>query len=150
MGYFTYWKDGHPKQTVHNTIANEGHVAALDALLNAAGNIGNLYIGLIDSATGNPTAFQTLADKDWSEFTNYTEATRQLWQRGPVDGNTVPNLETKVTIFTMAADITLQGFFLTDVAEKGETTGKLLSISDDFNEYFDQYTRLYLQYTWEF
>jgi hypothetical protein len=150
MGKFKYWVNTGPKQVVHNTIANEGHVAALAALLEATGGAGDLYIGLIDSAVGGPSRFQTLADKDWTEFTNYTEATRQVWNRDTVDGQSVPNQECVPTVFTMAADIQLQGFFITTTNVKGDTTGAFLCYSDTAPTLLYQHDRLFIEYTWEF
>jgi len=151
MGKFRYWTSrDSKKKVVRNTIANEGHVAVLGALLDGLGGAGDLYVGLIDASVGFPTAFQTLASKDWLEVTNYRESARQLWNRDTVDGQSVPNQECKPTVFTMSADTVLQGFFITDVQAKGETTGKLLAISDDTPELLYEHDRLFLEYSWEF
>jgi hypothetical protein len=150
MGRFKFWVNSGPKQVVHNTIASEGHIAVLDSLLNGAGAAGDLYIGLIDSAVGSPNIFQTLADKNWVEFTNYTEATRQVWNRDTVDGQSVPNQECVPAVFTMAADIQLDRFFLTTTNVKGDTVGKFLSFSDTAPTLLYQHDRLFVEYTWEF
>lgn len=150
MGKFRYWVNDGPKRIVHNTIANEGHVAVLDSLLNGAGGAGDLYISLIDDAVGNPTRFQTLADKNWTEFTNYTETTRPVWNRDTVSGQSVPNQECVPTIFTVAADISLLGFFITDTNTKGDTVGKFLAFSETAPTPLFQHDRLFLEYSWEF
>lgn len=150
MGYFKYWVNEGPKKIAHNSIASEGHLAVLDSLVNGTGGAGNLYIGLIDNAVGTANAFQTLADKDWNEFTNYREPTRQIWNRDAVDGQTVPNEQCNPAVFTVAADIQLAGFFITTTPDKGDTVGAFLSFSDAGPQLLYEHDRLFIDYTWEF
>lgn len=110
-------------------IPNGPTTAALNALLEAffagGSQVTTWYIGLIDA-----TGFEAFAAADtpashagWSEWTSYTQSTRQEW----VDGTAAGGIKTSTTAasFTVLSNGTVHGGFLISDSTKGGTTGTL-------------------------
>ena len=112
---------------VRNKIVNEG----LNWLINAAyvnGQVSSAqYIGLTN---GSPTiaAADTMSSKAWSENQNYSEGTRQLWNKTGGGTGSAGNATNKA-IFNINASTTVGGIFLTTSNVKGSTgTQTLFSV----------------------
>jgi hypothetical protein len=111
----------------HNLVMNAAKTYMFDAAFNAATQVSTWYLGLIDA-----TSFSTIAATDtmtahagWIEFGNYTAGVRQTWNKGATSGNTITG--TTVSQFTINANGTLAGGFLTTNNTIGGTTGLLWS-----------------------
>lgn len=106
--------------------------AGLDFLIQApfgdVPSIGSFYCGLF---TNNflPGAGSTAADipVNMGEFTNYSEATRPLWDRLYNAAGTLDNIGSKA-VFTPLADATVYGSFIVSNQTKGANSGLLLSV----------------------
>lgn len=99
-----------------------------NAGFNAASQISNWYLGLIDAGTFSAIAgTNTMASHSgWTEFTNYTEAVRQAWTKGTsvlatITGATVASF----TIGTGGG--TLAGGFVASSSALNATSGTLWS-----------------------
>lgn len=112
----------------NNTVVNAG----LDEILVntfVAGNSAHAwYIGLIDSVSFTSISkLDTMDDHSgWLEFISYNESERQLWlaELGSTSGTLVNGLS---TTFTISANGTLRGAFLSDDSAIGGTDGVLFS-----------------------
>lgn len=106
-----------------NLVTNQGKNYILDAGFNNGTRYSSWYLGLIDN-----NGFTTVASTDiptshtgWLEWTSYSEATRQAWNKTSATSQTVSS--TDVAIFTMSANGTLAGgFIIADPAKGGTTT----------------------------
>lgn len=132
-------KNGNLKwvEEYENLIVNEGLDDQLDKYFKGSNYTAAHYVGLIDTlnniaagdtaakiTTGVPNAPTT---NDWSENTDYTEATRPAFTPGNVSGQSVDNSASKAT-FSINATATITGGFVITNNTKGGTTGVLLSV----------------------
>lgn len=110
-------------------MTKEGLETILEASIGVSGSEAPLYIGLIDA-----TGFAGI-DKEndvmnshatWTEFTDYDEATRQVWTPGAVSNKTLTN--PTPAQFTPNTDGSIAGYFITSSNTKGGTTGTLYDI----------------------
>jgi len=107
-----------------NIVVNEGLNHLLDSSLAGQTQITSWFVGL--KGTGTPAATDTMASHGtWSEDQNYSEANRQAWTpNGAASGQSVSNSSAKAT-FSINANTTIYGAFLTSNNTKGGTSGKL-------------------------
>lgn len=109
------------KQYFNNNVTDQGVEAILDTFFNGASGINNWYIGLIAKSV----ATVTLQDSDvgashagWSEFVDYDETERQVWNPEPASNKIVVN--TSPAVFTINDNnYDVYGIFITDSPEKG-------------------------------
>jgi hypothetical protein len=111
-------------------IKNGIPTPALNAILNSFFLASTLptpyYIGLIGVAnyTGINDQTDTMSNHPgWQEFQNYAEAARPAWNALTASGGILTN---PVPLsFTMLADSTIKGIFVTNSPTKGGTSGLL-------------------------
>lgn len=119
---------------IRNAAVYEGMNAALDAAFGGAAQVAAWRIGLIAGGSA-PTlsAADTMASHPgWTELTGYDEADRQEW----VDGSASSGSKTSSSpaVFTITADTTSRGMFLTSDATKGGATGVLWATAAGGNQ----------------
>jgi hypothetical protein len=79
-----------------NAITNEGKNMLLNVMFHGTTPIGTWYIGLV-SGGGTPTLApgdtyaQIGGSNGWTEFTDYSESTRQEWTEGAASGQSITN-----------------------------------------------------------
>lgn len=118
------------EETKHNIVVDQGLLHILGMIGNKDTIITNRYIGLFSGAYV-PVPEDTAATfpGDATEFTGYSETTRQLWDLSAIVGSPtgpLTNVDNKAE-FTISSDATITGVFLTSAAAKSATTGVLLS-----------------------
>lgn len=88
-----------------------------------------LYIGLVDDdgfANYSPGVDTMSSHAGWTEFTDYSEGTRQAWTPGMVIGDSPASINNPTAAqVTPTADGVIRGVFLCDSSTKGGTTGTL-------------------------
>jgi hypothetical protein len=106
--------------TADNLVVNQGLQNLLD------NTFGTYYVGLTASSP-SPAAGDTMASHaGWTEFTNYDEAARQLFNSART-AQTESNSANKA-VFTCSSDSsTIGGSFLATNSTKGGSTGDLFS-----------------------
>lgn len=109
-----------------NDVTLEGKNAMLDNMFNAGTQSSNWYVGLINNA-----GFTAVAESDvytshagWTELTNFSQTTRQLWNKGAAASKTVTSSTTSV--FTINATCAVIGIFLANSNVKGQTSGSFI------------------------
>lgn len=111
-----------------NLVVNEGLNYMLAAGLAAGTPITSWYIGLTN-ASPTPAPADTMASHaGWTEWTNYSESTRQAFVAGTVSGQQVSNSASKARFTSNAASQTVGGAFLVSNNVKGGTTGTLYAV----------------------
>ena len=113
--------------TEKNLIPTEGLNHMLDVVCHGGSQVPTWYVGIYEgdytpAATNTAANFPSLS----TESTAYAESVRQTWVEGAPAAGVVDNSANKA-IFTMNANKTIYGCFLSSVATKGATTGVLLS-----------------------
>lgn len=110
----------------HNAATTAGLNYLLDAAFRAQTAVTTWYVGLIDN-----TGFTALAAADtmashggWSEFTSYSQTARPSWtiSNAAASGSLSSS---SATSFTISADGTIRGMFLTSSSTKSGATGTL-------------------------
>ena len=111
----------------HNGIVDVGMNYLLDAGFDAGSQETQWFIGLV-----NNSGFSALANADtmashagWTEFGNYTEATRPEWAPSAAAARAITNATT--VDFTINASGVLKGIFVTSDNTKSGTAGTLWS-----------------------
>lgn len=113
---------------LHNQVTTLGDNLLLDTMFGAAAK-GLWYLGLIDSeGYALLSKSDTISDHSgWSEFTDYSEATRQLWTPdAAADGLATNSLAID---FNITADGTIRGGLLVNDNTKGGALGTLWGTS---------------------
>ena len=122
-------KDGKSleKGDMPNGLTDPGLDSLLDVYFNAATQINNWYIGLIDDAgfTALAAADTMASHAGWAEFTTYTEATRPEWAPDAPSTQLIQNGTART--FNITASATLKGIFVTSDSAKSGTAGTLWS-----------------------
>lgn len=124
------WEEDGP-----NLVTNEGEAHFLDVGVHNATQITAWSVGLLGSVTG---AAGTLAEGDtlgsWgtgiSEFTTYSEGTREAYLEGAVTTGATPSVDNTTTPASFSisgAGGTVGGAFLASTSTKGGTAGILLA-----------------------
>ena len=115
-------------QRFKNGLATVGINAALETVFRSGTQYTSWYAGLIDS-TGysGVAASDTMASHaGWTEFTSYSGANRPQWSPAAAAGGIIAN--TTNFSYTISADGSLKGLFITTVAAKSPgNTGTLWS-----------------------
>ena len=113
---------------VKNLMPSEGVAHLVNGLVKSGAQVGTWYIGLLE---GNytPTANDTAATLPaaGTECTAYSASTRVAFVPGTLTGGTVDNGSSKAE-FTLSADKTVYGGFISSASAKGSTSGVLLSV----------------------
>ena len=112
----------------HNIVPTEGLVFLLNRLFNKGSGIENWYIGLF-SGNYTPVATDTGANiaSNSTEFTGYSETTRQAMVVPSSITTASTDNSASVAKFTITAGATLYGGFLISDSAKNGTTGTLFS-----------------------
>jgi hypothetical protein len=106
-----------------NGIVDEGMNHILDTQFHNTTQVATWYIGLVDNS-----GFSAFADADtlsshagWTEFTNYTEATRVEWAEDAASSRSISNSTT--ADFSINASGNLKGVFISsnNVKSTGNT-----------------------------
>jgi len=113
------------REEVHNLVTNEGLNDLLNVYYKGAAAPGAFYIGLTN-ASPNFAATDTMSSHaGWTENTSYSETTRPQCNFGSVSGQSVSNSASPAT-FSISANTTIGGAFLTTNNTKGGTSGRLI------------------------
>lgn len=107
-----------------NLIVNEGLDYLHDVALLAATPITSWYIGLTDGTPTIAAADVMNSHAGWTEVVDYDEATRELWNGTGTGVGTGDNDASKAE-FTINANVTVGGAFMTSGSGKSGTTGTL-------------------------
>lgn len=128
-GYFDVQVNDGPVEVFPNLVVDQWRVRALEILFLQATPETNFYLAPY-SANVTPLATWTAANftSNSTEFTNYTEAGRQIWTVATVDAFSVSNTASKA-VFTVAAGAgnTIWGVGLLTQAAKSSTLGHLVA-----------------------
>ena len=108
-----------------NGLTTAGLNDALETLVRQ-GTLRTWRIGLIDDTDFDEVdVADTMASHaGWTELTSYDEASRPLWGPAAVTGKLAVNSSS--VAFTLSADASIKGLFLSSDGTKGGTTGILL------------------------
>jgi hypothetical protein len=121
------WRDGEliDKWAESNICTTEGLNNLLDVHFSKGTQITQWFIGIYKTDT-TPAIGQTYAVPLFTESTNYSEATRPVWQEGGVTAKSLDNSANKAS-FTMSTTQTVYGAALfgagTAATTKGDTAG---------------------------
>lgn len=112
-----------------NLVVNQGLDHLLDVTLSGATQITTWYVGLTDN-TPSPAAADVMSSHaGWTEFTEYSQATRVTWTDGGVSGQSVSNSGSPASFsVNNSTNGGLGGLFLVSENTKGGTTGTLYSV----------------------
>lgn len=111
-----------------NTVTNEGRNKILDVNFNGVTPIDPWSIGLINgTGASNSNTDTMVSHAGWTEFTGYSEATRQPWATNSAVSQQVTT--TTAATFSINATGDVQGFFISSISTKATTTGTLWSSS---------------------
>lgn len=114
-------------ETVHNLMPAEGLNHVLGVTFKGESQVTSWFVGLFE---GNytPVAGDTAASFPGSatECTAYSEATRRALTLGAIAAGSADNTGSRAE-FTMNANKTVYGGFVTSASAKGATTGTLIS-----------------------
>jgi hypothetical protein len=112
---------------VKNLVVNQGKNDILEVYFHdgTATAASGWYMGLISSSGYSAIAAGDTAasHSGWTEFTGYSESTRQSWGQGAAASQSITN-STPVT-FSINATGTVKGAFIITNSTKGGTSGKL-------------------------
>jgi hypothetical protein len=111
-----------------NLVVNEGLNYMLNAALRGATANSQWFIGLF-SGNVNPQATWTGANvvAQSTEFTNYSEPTRQEWVTDPSTAQAVGNTGDEAMFTFTGSGNTVRGAFLAQASARGAVTGVLLA-----------------------
>jgi hypothetical protein len=113
---------------IPNAATTVGHNSLLNVGFRASTQITAWYIGLINgSGYSAVSASDTMASHSgWTEYTAYTETTRQQWSPAAASGGVVVN--SSAIVFTNGGSAgSIQGMFLASSSTKSETASTLYS-----------------------
>lgn len=109
-----------------NGVVNEGKDSILDVYFDAASQITLWYAGLINDPATLAAADVMNSHAGWTEFTNYSEATRVTIAFDVAASQSIANGTTSAD-FNVTASGTLHGIFVVSNNTKSGTTGTLWS-----------------------
>lgn len=113
---------------VFNAATTVGHNSLLNVGFRASTQITAWFVGLINgSGYSAVAAGDTMASHaGWTEYTAYTETTRQAWSPGAASGGVVVNAS--AIVFTNGGSTgSIQGMFLASSSTKSEAVSTLYS-----------------------
>lgn len=130
-GVFRHTVNGLDERFDPNLVVDEGLNNQLDVNFNDGTQIASWHIGLFTGSSA-PAAGWTGANvtANSTEFTNYTQSTRQAWtSNGVASGGVVSNSDAVATFTADTGGGVVWGAFLAEASAKSATTGKLNSAS---------------------
>lgn len=127
-GRFDLHVNGVKVDETPNIVVNEGLDALLDIMFHGGTQIPTWYVGIF-SGNVTPLATWTAANvtANSTEFTNYTETTRQEWAEAAVSGQSITNTASRAAFTIGVGGGTLYGAFLVSSSVKSGTSGKLFA-----------------------
>ncbi len=121
------WRGGKMIQCIqtHNDVVTDGKNLLLNTFFENGSVPAAWYMGLIDAAgyTALNTADTMASHSGWDEATYYSEGVRQTWTPGT--STTASIINASAMVFTINANGTLEGAFITTSNVVGGTTGTL-------------------------
>lgn len=121
-------EDWSPWEISPNIVVTEGMNYILSAAMDGAAPITAFYIAPF---SGNVTPVASWTGANWvanaTEFTNYVESTRPLWQKGDAAAGALGNADNPAVITAGVGGGTVRGAVLVENATKGSTAGKLIA-----------------------
>lgn len=118
------WRD-----FIENAMMNVGLNDVLDKYWKGSSYSAAHYVGLLTGAA-SPIVFgaaDTMSSHTgWTEFTNYSESTREALTLGTVASQSVDNSASKAS-FSITGSGTIDGAFITTDSTKSGTTGTLVA-----------------------
>lgn len=115
------------REVVHNLMPIQGLNHMLSVTLKGAVQVGTWYLGLYEgNYTPSPGDLASSFPASATETTAYTGAARPALTLGAVTSGTVDNAALRAE-FTMNANKTIYGGFISSASAKGGTSGVLLS-----------------------
>ena len=116
----------------HNGITDLGLDLLLDSTFNGATQSANWYLGLLAANAVVDAADTMVSHAGWTEFVGHTSPVRLLWDAGAsadnVSGRRITNASP--TIFTVNADGTVAGLFVTSNNVLAGATGHLWATAE--------------------
>lgn len=115
------------KREAPNGITNGGLDSILDIMFHGSSQITAWFFGLIDASgfTGLAAGDTMASHAGWTEWTTYSEGTRQAWPEDAASGQSITN--TTLADFSITGAGTLKGLFVTSDDTKGGSSGTLWS-----------------------
>lgn len=128
QGHFEVQVGDGPWEVCPNLVVTEGINHILDVALDQGTANASFYIAPF-SGNVTPGASWTAANftANSTEFTNYTEATRVLWDNDAVSAGSIGNNTTAATFTMDTGGGTVRGAALISASAKSATTGKLVA-----------------------
>lgn len=130
QGVFSVSKRGEPEEFSQNLVVNEGLDYILKAAVGETAGVANWYIALFSGdvsvlATWTAATF-TAASTEW---TAYSETTRQAWGKGSVVSAGVDSFSSKSSFTANLSSQVVRGAALLSASAKSATSGVLLASS---------------------
>ena len=127
-GYFETQVGDGPWVRDNNLVVNEGILYLINTGL-ASGSASTIFYIAPFGGNVTPGATWTAANftANSTEFTNYTEAVRQTWQKDAAAANAIGNTTTPATFTINTGGGTVRGAGLISVSTKSGTTGVLIA-----------------------
>jgi hypothetical protein len=122
---FEQWRNGAciAQWQARNGVVTVGANLFLDTMFNGVSPSPTWYVGLY-VGTGTLSNADTMSSHGgWTEFTSYSESTRQAWVPSSAGARAVPSAS--ASAFHIAASGTLKGAFLVNNSSKGGVSGTL-------------------------
>lgn len=112
---------------IKNTVTTDGKNNIFNIMFGGLTQITAWFAGLIDNTgySSNPVTDTMSSHSGWVEWQSYNEATRGQWTPGGASAGSITN-PTAIT-YTINANGTLRGIFITSNSAKASTTGVLWS-----------------------
>lgn len=131
-GVFTSWLNDGPKRVSPNIVVNEALNSVLDSYFVGTTPPTAFYLAPF-SGNVTPAASLTAATfaSTLTEFTDYSESTRQVWTPGAVASQAVDNSASVATFTVSAAGGTIWGFGMLTASAKSATTGICVAATKD-------------------
>lgn len=111
---------------VDNLITENGLDKMLDVMFHGTAAISPWYMGLINNAGFTAIAATDTHDTHpgWVEFTNYAEATREVWPEDAASGQAITN--TTLMEYNINATGQIKGAYLSNLSAKGSVAAGTL------------------------
>ncbi|MDN5939335.1 MAG: hypothetical protein L0H83_11830 [Salinisphaera sp.] len=131
-GVFTSWLNDGPKRVAPNIVVNQALDSVLDSFFVGTTPPTAFYLAPF---SGNVTPAATLTAATFAstltEFTDYSESTRQVWTPGAVASQAVDNSASVATFTVSVAGGTVWGFGMLTASAKSATTGLCVAATKD-------------------
>jgi hypothetical protein len=117
-----------PWEIEPNLVVTEGLDYLISVALDGAAQKTTFYVALFG---GNVTPVAGWTGANWvanaTEFTNYTESTREIWDKGNVLAGSISNVDNPAVFTVGVGGGTIRGAALVEAAAKSATTGILFA-----------------------